>query len=52
MLTNEGLVKEIRTYDYRSYQAKYEAFKQKFNHADDGKASQKIVDLIRTHTSR
>ncbi len=52
VLTNEGLVKEIRTYDYRSYQAKYEAFKQKFNHADDGKASQKIVDLIRTHTSR
>ncbi|MFT4144582.1 MAG: CDP-glycerol glycerophosphotransferase family protein [Mobilitalea sp.] len=48
VLTNEELVKEILTYNYKLYQAKYEAFKHKFNHADDGKASQKIVDLIRT----
>ena len=52
VLTNEELVKEIVTYNYKSYQAKYEAFKQKFNHADNGRASQKIVDLIRTHTSK
>ena len=52
VLTNEELVKEIGTYNYKSYQAKYEAFKQKFNHADNGRASQTIVDLIRTHTSK
>ncbi len=52
VLTNEELVKEISTYNYKSYEAKYEAFRQRFNHADDGKASQKIVDLIRTHTSK
>ncbi|CRZ33344.1 CDP-glycerol glycerophosphotransferase [Herbinix hemicellulosilytica] len=44
--TTEELIKAVKVYDYDLYKEKYEAFCRKFNHADDGKASKKVVDLI------
>lgn len=46
VLTNEELLASIKNYDYDEFADKYSAFHDKFNHCDDGKASQKIVDLI------
>jgi CDP-glycerol glycerophosphotransferase len=49
-LTTEGLIEAILKYDSSEYKEKQQAFYQKYNHADDGKASQKIVELIRKVT--
>lgn len=40
------LIKDIKDYDQKKWQDKYEIFYQKYNHVDDGNASKKIVDLI------
>jgi len=44
--TTEDLISAIKDYDFNKYQEKYQIFCKKFNHADDGNASGKIVDLI------
>jgi len=46
-LTTEELIASILYYKESDYKEKQEAFYQKFNHADDGKASQRVVELIR-----
>lgn len=45
--TTEELIAAIMTYDSSEYQDRYEEFCRKYNNADEGTASQKIVQLIR-----
>jgi CDP-glycerol glycerophosphotransferase len=49
-LTSDELIAAIKNYDTTQYQEKQEAFYRKYNHADDGKASVKVVDLIQRVT--
>ena len=49
-LTTDGLIEAILKYDTLDYKEKQLAFYQKYNHADDGKASQKVVELIQKVT--
>jgi CDP-glycerol glycerophosphotransferase len=44
--TTEQLATSILEYDSKNYEEKYKAFKDKYNHADSGDASGKVVDLI------
>lgn len=44
--TTQELIDSIINYNQEEYAAKYEAFHNKYNHADDGNASQKVVELI------
>ncbi|SHO52152.1 CDP-glycerol glycerophosphotransferase family protein [Anaerocolumna xylanovorans] len=44
--TTKELVEAIKNYDYKEYEEQYNAFYQKYNHADDGKASAKVVEAI------
>jgi CDP-glycerol glycerophosphotransferase len=46
VLTTEELIDSILQYDASAFVEKQEAFYQKYNHADDGRASQKIIELI------
>jgi CDP-glycerol glycerophosphotransferase len=45
-MTTQMLIQSIREYDYGIYEDRYEAFISKYNHADDGNASKKIIELI------
>lgn len=45
-VTTEQLVTDILNFDFNQYKDKYDAFVKKYNHADCGKASEKIVELI------
>lgn len=45
--TTHQLIQAIKEYDSSLYKEKYHAFRSKYNYADDGKASKRIVDLIR-----
>lgn len=47
LLKSEDLVTAIKEYDPSKYKERYEAFSKKYNHADDGKASEKVVELIK-----
>lgn len=44
--TTKELTDSILYYKQEDYKAKYEAFHNKYNHADDGNASRKVVELI------
>lgn len=44
--TTEELIDSIKNYDPSLYREKQEVFYQKYNHADDGHASEKVVELI------
>ncbi|MGN6713936.1 CDP-glycerol glycerophosphotransferase family protein [Anaerocolumna jejuensis] len=44
--TTKELIEAIKNYDCKEYEAKYNGFYQKYNHADDGKASAKVVNVI------
>ncbi len=44
--TTEELLQAIKNYDSQEYQERYDAFLTKYNHADDGRASQKVLALI------
>lgn len=44
--TTKELIESIRQYNPEDYKEKYKAFHQKYNHADDGNASKKMVQLI------
>lgn len=44
--STQALIQAIKEYDYEAYRDKYEAFRKKYNHADDGNASCKIVNMI------
>ncbi len=45
-LTTEELIRDIKNYDPNEYSVRYNEFSQKYNHADDGKASYKVAKLI------
>lgn len=45
--TTEELIDSILNYKPVQYQAKRDAFFDKYNHADDGRASEKVVELIK-----
>lgn len=49
--TTRELVDSIKTYNEKEYEEKYKAFYQKYNHADDGKASAKVVEVIEKITA-
>lgn len=44
--TTEELVASVKNYERSVYEEKYNAFMLKYNHADDGKASAKVSELI------
>ncbi len=44
--TTQELVQAILDYDDIRYQEKYQKFKEKYNHADHGDASGRVVDLM------
>lgn len=44
--TTRELLDEIKNYDEAKYRDAYNAFHEKYNHADDGTASSQVVDLI------
>lgn len=44
--TTSELITQIKNYHMEEYQTAYDAFHDKYNHADDGTASKKVVDLI------
>jgi CDP-glycerol glycerophosphotransferase len=44
--TTDALTEAILTYDAGAWQDKYDAFAKRFNHADDGTASEKVAVLI------
>lgn len=44
--TTKQLVEALLEYNFDTYRTKYQAFRVKYNHADKGEASQKVVDLI------
>lgn len=44
--TTAELLHEIKHYDQAKYQKAYDAFHEKYNHADNGTASKQVVDLI------
>lgn len=44
--TTDELIDSLLNYKPEKYAVKYEAFHNKYNHADDGNASKKIVKLI------
>ena len=44
--TTDQLIRDIKEYDASQWKDKYEAYHQKYNHVDDGHASEKIVNLI------
>jgi CDP-glycerol glycerophosphotransferase len=46
-LNTEELITAIVNYDPLAYKDKQEAFYNKYNHADDGNASKKMVELIK-----
>lgn len=50
--TTEELVTAIQQYSKDQYQEQYKAFTVKYNHADDGLSSQKIVRLIEQISGR
>jgi CDP-glycerol glycerophosphotransferase len=45
-ITTEQLVTQIKEYDADKFKEKYLAFTDKYNHADCGDASKKVVDVI------
>ena len=45
-MTTRRLMDAVREYDCSLYQEKYNAFIDKYNHADDGNASARVVKLI------
>lgn len=44
--TTKELIDSIKGYKEEDYKERYEAFHQKYNHADDGTASKKVTELI------
>lgn len=44
--TTEELIDAIHNYQELTYQDRYQRFIEKYNHADDGNASQKVIDII------
>lgn len=44
--TTQMLIQLIKEYDYELYKERYEAFITKYNHADDGNASEKVIKLL------
>ena len=44
--TTEELLQAMKAYEGLDYKEKYDAFVKKYNHADDGRAAQKVVSLI------
>jgi CDP-glycerol glycerophosphotransferase len=45
-LTSEELIESIKNYNPAQYLEQQEAFYRKYNHADDGEASKRVVELI------
>ena len=43
----DQLIQDIKTYDPSQWKEKYQAYSAKYNHVDDGHASEYIVDLIK-----
>lgn len=44
--STEQLIADIHHYDSTQWDEKYEAYHQKFNHEDDGHASEKVIEII------
>ena len=43
----DGLISVLKDHDFAQYKEKYDAFNKKYNSWDDGKASEKIVEIIK-----
>lgn len=47
--TTEELIRDIKEYQEKDWESRYEAFTAKFNHADNGKAALKVIEEIQKH---
>lgn len=45
--TTDQLISDIKNYQYRQYQEKYQKFRQKYNPFDDGHAAEKVIEILR-----
>lgn len=41
------LITDIKEYDSQQWEKKYEAYHKKYNHVDDGHASEKVIEIIK-----
>ena len=48
-LKTEDLIDDILHYDANDYRVKYAKFLEKYNHLDNGHASEKVVEIIKSH---
>lgn len=44
--TNEALLDELKQYDGSKWQERYQAFAERYNHADDGNAAKAVCEVI------
>ena len=44
------LICDIKNYKAEEWEEKYKVYHEKFNHVDDGHASEKVIDVIKKHT--
>ena len=45
--TTEELIADIHNYDSQEYEERYQKFVEKYNTIDDGKASSRVLDLLK-----
>lgn len=46
--TTEELVRDIQSYDAKAYEEQYKKFNEKYNCLDDGKSSERVLNLMKT----
>lgn len=46
--TTEELVRDIQCYDSKAYEEQYKKFNEKYNCLDDGKSSERVLNLMKT----
>lgn len=46
--TTEELVRDIQCYDAKAYEEQYKKFNEKYNCLDDGKSSERVLNLMKT----
>ena len=48
-MTTEELIRDIKQYQAQQWAAKYQTYSNKFNHLDDGHASDHVIEVVEEH---
>ena len=48
-MTTEELIRDIKQYQAQQWDAKYQTYSNKFNHLDDGHASDHVIEVVEEH---